>query len=103
MWSSVRGLSSLVGASIAIEKTLAWVFESTPVHGDLPPTCGSVKLRLPRVSNRFLMPSKSKKNASERLPAKNVHAPHFMMFGCGPKETSPPAMILVPAASAERD
>src|SRR5262249_57543202 len=30
------GASSLVGSSTTIEKTLAWVFESTPVHGDLP-------------------------------------------------------------------
>ena len=33
-----------------------------------------MKFRLPRVSNRFLIPSKSKKNASLRLPAKNVYA-----------------------------
>jgi hypothetical protein len=31
------GASSLVGSSTTIEKTLACVFESTPVHGDLPP------------------------------------------------------------------
>ena len=54
-----------------MEKTLAWVFESTPVHGDLSLRWGSVKFRLPLMSNRFLMPSKSKKNASLRLPAKN--------------------------------
>ena len=64
--------SSLVGSSITVENTLASVFESTPVQGDLPPRCGAVKFLPPRVSNRFLMPSKSKKNASLRLPAKNV-------------------------------
>src|SRR5215831_15663525 len=53
-------------------KPFACVFESTPVHGDLSPRCGSVKFRLPLISNRFLMPSKSKKNASLRLPAKKV-------------------------------
>src|SRR5215475_2616348 len=65
--------SSLVGSSTAVENTLAWVLESTPVHGDLPGVrCGSVKFRLPRVSNRFLMPSKSKKKASLREPQKKV-------------------------------
>ena len=62
-----------------------------------------MKLRLPRVSNRFLIPSKSKKNASLRLPAKKVYGPDLMMFGLAPKETSPSAMIFVPTASAERD
>jgi hypothetical protein len=47
-------------------------FESTPVHGDLPPKWGAVKFLPPLVSNRFLIPSKSKKKASLRLPAKNV-------------------------------
>src|SRR5215831_16048876 len=70
MWISGLGLSSLVGSSITVENTFACVFESTPVHGDLPPRCGSVKFRLPLISNRFLIPSKSKKNASLRLPAK---------------------------------
>jgi hypothetical protein len=65
--------SSLVGSSTAVENTLASVFESTPVQGDLPGVrCGSVKFRLPRVSNRFLMPSKSKKKASLRAPQKKV-------------------------------
>ncbi len=32
-------------------------------------------MRLPVVSNRFLMPSKSKKNASLRAPAENVMSP----------------------------
>ena len=64
--------SSLVGSSSTIENTLASVFESTPVHGDWPPRWGAVKFRPPVVSNRFLMPSKSKKNASLRAPAKNV-------------------------------
>jgi len=30
------GASSLVGSSTTIEKTFPSVFESTPVHGDLP-------------------------------------------------------------------
>src|SRR5215213_10366485 len=64
--------SSLVGSSITIENTLASVFESTPVHGDLPPKWGAVKFLPPLVSNRFLIPSKSKKKASLRLPAKNL-------------------------------
>ena len=34
-----------------------------------------MKFRLPLVSNRFLIPSKSKKNASLRLPAKKVYGP----------------------------
>jgi hypothetical protein len=72
MWISGLRLSSLVGISTAVENTFASVFESTPVHGDLAPRWGSVKFRLPLISNRFLMPSKSKKNASLRLPAKKV-------------------------------
>src|SRR5262252_8523485 len=71
-WILGLGLSLLVGNSIAVENTFACVLESTPVHGDLPPRCGSVKFRLPLISNRFLIPSKSKKNASLRLPAKKV-------------------------------
>jgi hypothetical protein len=43
-----------------------------PCPRRLPPRWGSVKFRLPLVSNRFLIPSKSKKNASLRLPAKKV-------------------------------
>src|SRR4029079_2689709 len=38
------GPSSLVGSSITVENTLASVFESTPVQGDLPPRWGAVKL-----------------------------------------------------------
>ena len=34
------------------------------------------------VSNRFLTPSKSKKKASLRAPAKNVMSPEVTMFGC---------------------
>ena len=64
--------SLLVGSSMAVEKTLASVLESTPVHGDSPPKWGAVKFRPPEVSKRFLIPSKSKKNASLRLPAKKV-------------------------------
>src|SRR6476469_8800128 len=75
--------SSLVGSSITVENTLASVFESTPVQGDLPPRWGAVKFLPPRVSNRFLMPSKSKKNASLRLPAKNVILPALTMLGLG--------------------
>src|SRR5271165_7058376 len=56
--------SSLVGNSIAVENTLASVFESTPVHGDLPPRCGAVKFLPPEVSKRFLIPSKSKKGVA---------------------------------------
>src|SRR5271155_386601 len=81
--------SSLVGNSIAVEIIFASVFESTPVHGDLPPRRGSVKFRFPLVSNRFLIPSKSKKNASLRLPAKKVYGPDLMMLGLAPKDTSP--------------
>src|SRR5262249_30853911 len=49
MWISGLGSSSLVGSSITVEHTFACVFESTPVHGDLPPRCGSVKFRLPDI------------------------------------------------------
>src|SRR5215472_539387 len=103
MWTSGLGSSSLVGSSIAVENTFACVFESTPVHGDLPPRRGSVKFRLPLISNRFLIPSKSKKNASLRLPAKKVYGPDLMIFGLALKETSASAIIFVPTASAERD
>ena len=44
--------SSLVGSSITVEHTLALAFASTPVHGDLPPRCGAVKLR-PRKNGIF--------------------------------------------------
>ena len=80
MWISGVGLSWLVGSSITVENTFACVFESTPVQGDLAPRCGSVKFRLPLMSNRFLIPSKSKKNASLRLPAKKVLLPDLMIF-----------------------
>jgi len=42
--------SSTRGSSIPVENMFACVFESTLVHGDLPPRCGSVKLRLPPLS-----------------------------------------------------
>src|ERR1700750_784784 len=68
--------SSLVGNSTTVENTLASVLESTPVQGDLPGVrCGSVKFRLPRMSNRFLMPSKSKKKAWLRVAQKKVELP----------------------------
>src|SRR5208283_5348394 len=56
-WISGLGASSLVGSSITVENTLASVFESTPVHGDLPPKWGAVKFLPPLVSKRFLIPS----------------------------------------------
>src|SRR5579872_6560296 len=64
--------ANVFSTAIAVENTLACVFESTPVHGALPPRCGAVKFLPPLVSNRLLIPSKSKKNASLRLPAKKV-------------------------------
>ena len=70
-----------------MEKTLASVLESTPVHGDSPARCGAVKLRPPEVSKRFLIPSKSKKNASLRAPAKNVISRRVAMFGVSPNDT----------------
>src|SRR5882757_10879482 len=39
--------SSLVGSSNAVENTLASVFESLPVQGDLPPRRGEVKFLPP--------------------------------------------------------
>src|SRR5215475_13350532 len=93
--------SSRVGISIAIENTLACVLESTPVHGDLPPRWGAVKFRPPRVSNRFLIPSKSKKKASLRLPAKNLMSPDFTILGLGPKEHAASLTIFCPTGSAE--
>ena len=42
-----------------------------------------MKFRLPLVSNRFLIPSKSKKNASLRLPAKNLMVPDCHDIGLG--------------------
>ena len=48
------------------------------------------------------MPSKSKKNASLRAPAKNVISPAATMLGSGPNDTSTPARIFAPTASAER-
>jgi hypothetical protein len=43
-----------------------------------------VKLRLPEVSKSSLTPSKSKKNASLRAPAKNVKLPEVAMWGSSP-------------------
>src|SRR6476620_1153852 len=91
-----------VGISMAVEKTLALVLESTPVQGDSPGRVRSVKLRLPEVSNRFLIPSKSKKNASLRAPAKNVKSPDVAMWGSSPtKETGTSEKIFSPTASAD--
>src|SRR4029077_13143294 len=94
--------SSLVGSSNTVENTLASVFESTPVQGALTPTWSDVKFRSPNGLYRFLIPSKSKKKASLRLPVKTVSLPAFMSLGLGPKETSPSAMIFVPVASTDR-
>ena len=47
------------------------------------------------------MPSKSKKNASLRAPAKNVKLPAVTMFGVLPKETSTPSKIRDPTASSD--
>jgi len=93
--------SAVVGSSIAIENTLAARLESTPVHGDVPPRCGAVKFRPPVMSNRLLMPSKSKKNASLRGPAKNVTESDWAMTGVVPLETSTASKILSPTASAD--
>ena len=61
-----------------------------------------MKLRLPEVSNRFLTPSKSKKNASLRAPAKNVKSPDVAMWGSSPtKETGTSEKIFSPTASAD--
>ena len=57
-----------------------------------------MKLRPPEVSNRFLTPSKSKKNASLRAPAKNVKMPDETTFGVLPNDTSTPSKILDPTA-----
>src|SRR5258708_33289090 len=94
--------SSRVGSSITVENTLACVFESTPVHGDLPPRCGAVKFLPPEVSNRALIPSKSKKKASLRLPVKNAYSIDLTMLGLASKDTSASVMILVPTTSADR-
>ena len=59
-------------------------------------------MRLPEVSKRFLTPSKSKKNASLRAPAKKVISPAVTMLGSAPNETSTPEKIFAPTASAER-
>jgi len=59
-----------------------------------------VKLRPPDVSNSSLTPSKSKKNASLRAPAKNVKlAPDVKMLGVLPKDTSTASKIFDPTAS----
>ena len=52
---------------------------------------------LPRLDS-FVMPSKSKKKASLRLPAKNVRSPARTMLGVAPDDS---LMIFVPAASGE--
>src|ERR1700754_1042681 len=94
----------VVGISRIIEQTFAVVLESTPVHGDFPPSasrCGEVKFRLPEMSNRFLMPSKSKKNASLRAPAKKLKLPDVAMFGVLPKDTSTASKIFSPTASGD--
>ena len=84
---------------MAVEKTLASVLESTPVQGDSPGRVRSVKFRLPEVSKRFLIPSKSKKNASLRAPAKNVKSPDVAMWGSSPtKETGTSEKIFSPTA-----
>src|SRR3979490_1646640 len=99
---SGSGPGKLVGISMAVEKTLAWVLESTPVHGDSPGKVRSVKLRLPEVSKRFLTPSKSQKNAPLRAPAKNVKSPDVAMWGSSPtKETGTFEKIFSPTASAD--
>jgi len=49
--------SSLVGSSNTVEKTLASVFESTPVQGALTPTWSEVKFLSPSGLYRFLIPS----------------------------------------------
>src|ERR1700742_4988390 len=91
--------SCSVGSSITVEKTLASVLESTPVHGGGPSKCGDVgevKLRVPEVSKRFLTPSKSKKNASLRAPAKNEMSPAVTTLGVGPNDTCAAEMIFSP-------
>ena len=91
-----------MGISTAIENTLASALESIPVHGASPPNRGAVKFRLPRMSKRFLIPSKSKKNASLRAPAKNVQSPDRTTWASGPNETGPEETTCSPTASAER-
>src|SRR6476646_5517412 len=91
-----------VGISMAVEKTLAAVLESTPVQGDSPGRVSSVKLRLPEVSKSSLTPSKSKKNASLRAPAKNEKPPDVATWGSSPtKETGTAEKILSPTASGD--
>src|SRR3984957_17647926 len=92
----------LVGISMAVENTLAWVLESTPVHGDSPGRVSAVKLPAPDVSKRFLTPSKSKKNAPPRAPAKNVKSPDQAMCGSSPtKDTGTFEKIFSPTASTD--
>lgn len=45
------------------------------------------------------MPSKSKKKASLRAPAKNVNPSDVAMTGIGPKDTSTASKIFSPTAS----
>src|SRR3978361_1584988 len=89
--------SALVGSSSTIEQTLASVLESTPFQGvSGRGWTGEVKFRVPDVSNRFLTPSKSKKNASLRAPAKNVKLPEVATIGVLPKDTSTASKIFEP-------
>ena len=61
-----------------------------------------MKLRPPEVSKRFLTPSKSKKNASLRAPAKKVKSPEVAMCGSSPtNETGTAEKIFSPTASAD--
>jgi hypothetical protein len=53
------------------------------------------------MSNRFLMPSKSKKNASLRGPAKKVMDSDRAMTGVVPEETSTASKIFSPTASGD--
>src|SRR6201991_2698889 len=90
----------LVGISMAVEKTFASVLESTPVQGDSPGRVSSVKLRLPEVSKSSLTPSKSKKKASLRAPAKNVKSPDVAVCGSSPtKDTGTLEKSFSPTAS----
>ena len=47
------------------------------------------------------MPSKSKKNASLRAPAKSVKESDWAMIGVGPKETSTASKISSPTARGD--
>ena len=61
-----------------------------------------MKLRLPEVSKSCLTPSKSKKNASLRAPAKNVKSPDVAIWGSSPtKETGTFEKMFSPTASGD--